>query len=289
MSDLRDELEKNFASANLQSDETVVEQKDSIDQNLDLNDNQDFISAPKSYTKEFQENFKNLSPEWQKYLCQREKQTEKGFSEMGNKLNAYKWSDKVFEDRKQRLNHLGLQKAQDYIERLVSIDDALEKNPRQTLELLNKIYGVQENDNNNKASDETTQRQILDQIAKAQENLKKQQSEAALFDFNHFVHATDDDGNPKYPFYQDVKEQMAEVLQKNQAKTLKEAYDKAIWLNDKVRQKMIENTVNAVLNQKFNLSQNAKEASFWPKSKFETKPKEMTLREELEAQFRKEF
>ena len=282
MSELRDELEKNFASADLQSEEQPVDLKDSLSQ-----EDFDLIAAPKSYTKEFQENFKALSPEWQKYLLEREKQTEKGFSELGNKLNAYKWSDKVFEDRKERLNALGFKKAQDYVEKLALLDDAVNKNPKQTLEMLEAVYGVQQNSNN--ASQKQTQQQILESIKAAGKALDKRQSEAAFFDLAHFVNAVNDNGQPKYPFYQDVKTDMAKIFKTAQADTLQEAYEKAVWLNSKVREKMIENKINNILSEKLSSAQNAKEASFRPKSKVEAEPKELSLREELEAQFRKEF
>ena len=107
MSELRDELEKNFASAVKQSDVQEGMLEDS--QQIVRDEKAEKYTAPKSYTKQFQENFYELSPEWQEYLSTREKQTEKGFSLMGNKLNAYKWAEKLFDDRQERLKAAGFQ------------------------------------------------------------------------------------------------------------------------------------------------------------------------------------
>lgn len=68
----------------------------------------EYLDAPKSYKKEYAEKFKTLAPEWRKYLTEREKETERGFSDFGNKLNGYKWVDSVFQPRSERLSKSGI-------------------------------------------------------------------------------------------------------------------------------------------------------------------------------------
>lgn len=288
MSEIRDELEKNFASAETQSNEETVMPEDSQQNDEQSAEVSEVMTAPKSYTKEFQENFKNLSPEWKNYLINREKQTEKGFSELGNKLNAYKWTDKIFEDRQQRLTELGVTKAQDYIEKLVSIDDALAKNPRETLQYLSEIYG---NDNqlNENASMTDAQKKMWQKLCLEKEAFDQKQVANAYFDVQRFVNETDQNGNLIHPQYQEVKFDMIDLLKSGGAQNLDEAYQKALWLNSKVRDKMIESKIETILSAKFADAKTAKEAAFSPQSKTEVEPREMTLREELEAQFRKEF
>lgn len=289
MSDLREELEKNFASALTQSEEQTVDQEESNEEtSSEALPKEDVIAAPKSYTKQFQESFKELSPDWQKYLIQREKQMEKGFSEMGNKLNASKWPDKFFDERKERLNSLGFEQAKDYFEKLVFLDDAMQQNPVQTLTCLAKAYGIA-NDNNTSKKMTDAQFKIWSDIAQAQEEFQKRQNDAAFFDVSQFERAVDDKGEKKHPYYELVKNEMISTLKGGEALNLEEAYQKALWLNQETRDKMIENKIKNILDQKFEEAIHAKEVSFSPKSKTQSEPKEMTLREELEAQFRKEF
>lgn len=289
MSDLRDELEKNFASAIEQSEENSTvdnEESNMLCGPQALEDNET-IAAPKSYTKQFQENFKQLSPEWQEYLCEREKQTEKGFSEMGNKLNAYKWAEKLFDDRQDRLKAAGFEKPKEYIEQLVAIDDALCQNPSVILEKLAQIYGVYNVNQQNAFGN--LQAKLWRELKNAQNDMQNRQFEAAVFDVRRFESALDDDGNLKHPFYQCVKDEMKYALKSGSANDLEEAYAKAVWAKPETRDKMIENRIKAILAEKMKAAEIAKDASVLATSKAKETPKELSLREELEAQFRKEF
>lgn len=287
MSDIRDELEKNFASADMQSDVQKGELEDSEEVLKATEKSFETYTAPKSYTKEFQEDFKELSPKWQEYLATREKQTEKGFSLMGNKLNAYKWAEKLFDDRAERLKAAGFDKPQDYIEKLVEIDDELEQNPAGVLEQLAQIYGVQNVNNNHAFND--WQARLWQHLQSAQKDFENRQFDAACFDVERFENATDDNGNLRHPFYQDVKDEMKRILKSGGANDLQEAYAKAVWAKPETRDKMIENRIQAILEEKMKAAQMAKDASFLANSKAVETPKELSLREELEAQFKKEF
>ena len=79
---------------------------------------------------------------------------------------------------------------------------------------------------------------------------------------------------------------MAAILKAGGAKNLAEAYDRAIWTNEAVRQKLIEASVQEKLNSKVLEAGKAKEAGFNPKSKAQGEVKEMSLREELESKFK---
>ncbi|MBR2299442.1 MAG: hypothetical protein IJ870_02575 [Alphaproteobacteria bacterium] len=287
MSELRDELEKNFASADLQSKENNMVNSTESNEDEQALDHREIIAAPKSYTKQFQENFKLLSPEWQKYLTERERQIEKGFSDMGNKINAGKWADRFFDERKERLENLGFKSAEDYIGKLILLDDAMQESPEQILNYLAKTYGIEQKNNN--ALRSLNEQKFLSDLAQYERAFQKRQSDAAFFDVSRFEEAVNDNGQLKHPFVKDVKAQMIGALKGGEAKTLEEAYQKALWLNEQTRDKMIEDKINNVLSQKFEEAFKAKEISFSPHSKETAQPKELSLREELEAQFRKEF
>ena len=292
MSSLRDELESRFASADLQSkDNNTTNETGEREIEEEEQSFKGFSDAPKSYTKEFQENFKTLSPEWQKYLIEREKQTEKGFSELGNKLNAYKWTEQIFKQREKRLIDAGLKKPQEYLEKLAAVDDQLAMNPKETLMMLAQTYGVDLNNinTNNNALKPDMQKQLFDLIKYQNEVIGRQNVKAAKLEYDNFVGAGDENGNSKHPFFEEVRHDMAELMKKGAADSLEEAYDKAVWLNEDVREKLISQAISDKLDEKIKEANDAKSAAFSPVSKAMPAEKELTLREELEALFRKEF
>ena len=287
MSELRDELEQGFTSAEEQSETLVSDnvEEQPVSQEPAVID--EWMDAPKSYTKEYQDTFKTLSPEWRKYLIEREKQVERGFSEKNNRIDAYKWADNAFNSRQERMAKLGFQKAQDYIEHMTAIDDALELNPAETIKALANAYGVNFGETIN--SDTEVQRQIANmqqEMLSYKTFIQNQQQMQANNEFNAFINAKDDAGNPKHPYFEDVRTDMQNILRQGGAKNFEEAYSKAIWANEAVRQKLIEESVKQQLNSKVEAAKVAKDAGFTPKSKAQEEVRELSLREELEAQFK---
>ena len=118
----------------------------------------EYLDAPKSYKKEYAEKFKTLAPEWRKYLTEREKETERGFSDFGNKLNGYKWVDSVFQPRSERLSKSGISQPQQYFEALAKIEDAINQDPRGTIKTLIEAYGVNLADDNNSEQNQLQQK-----------------------------------------------------------------------------------------------------------------------------------
>ena len=288
MSDLRDELEQGFSSAEQQSETQTISdnvEEQPVSQEPAVID--EWMDAPKSYTKEYQDTFKTLSPDWRKYLIEREKQVERGFSEKNNRIESYKWADNAFNSRQERMAKLGFQKAQDYIEHMTAIDDALELNPAETIKALANAYGVNFGEPTN--SDTEVQRQIAtmqQEMQSYRDFIKNQQQMQANNEFNAFINAKDEAGNPKHPYFEEVKADMSNLLAQGRARNFEEAYNAAIWTNEAVRQKLIEESVKQQLNSKVEAAKVAKDAGFSPKSKAQEEVRELSLREELEAQFK---
>ena len=288
MSDLRDELEQGFSSVETQSETQTISdnvEEQPVSQEPAVID--EWMDAPKSYTKEYQDTFKTLSPDWRKYLIEREKQVERGFSEKNNRIESYKWADNAFNSRQERMAKLGFQKAQDYIEHMTAIDDALELNPAETIKALANAYGVNFGETTN--SNTEVQRQIAtmqQEMQSYRDFIKNQQQQQANNEFNAFINAKDEAGNPKHPYFEDVKADMSNLLAQGRARNFEEAYNAAIWANEAVRQKLIEESVKQQLNSKVEAAKVAKDAGFSPKSKAQEEVREKSLREELEEQFK---
>lgn len=288
MSDLRDELEQGFSSVETQSETPTISdnvEEQPVSQEPAVID--EWMDAPKSYTKEYQDTFKTLSPDWRKYLIEREKQVERGFSEKNNRIESYKWADNAFNSRQERMAKLGFQRAQDYIEHMTAIDDALELNPAETIKALANAYGVNFGETTN--SDTEVQRQIAtmqQEMQSYRDFIKSQRQMQANNEFNAFINAKDEAGNPKHPYFEEVRADMQELLRQEKAVNFEDAYEQAIYANKVVRQKIIDEAVKSALNSKVEAAKVAKDAGFAPKSKAQEEVRELSLREELENKFK---
>lgn len=248
----------------------------------------EYLDAPKSYTKEYQEAFKTLSPEWRKYLTEREKQVERGFSDAYNKANSYNWVNDAYNSRQARLSQIGINKPQEYFDILARIDDGLSKDPYGTLQMLADSYGVKFGDNNADIASMRGQIRDMQQLISGQQSyLQEQQRRQANQALDDFVNAKDEAGNLKHPYLEDVKQDMIALLKSGISTTYEDAYNKAIYMNEAVRNKVIAAKSQADLNSKVVEAGKAKAAGFNPSSKTEPKIEELSDRDAIAALFDK--
>lgn len=248
----------------------------------------EYLDAPKSYKKEYAEQFKTLSPEWRKYLTEREREVERGFSDFGNRLNGYKWLDNVLTPRQERLAKAGFAKPQDWIEALAKVDDAFAEDPQGTIKKLAEAYGVSLETNNNTEQNNP----LLQKISRLEQNfsslngmIASQRQAEANQTINNFIEAKDENGNPKHPHFDSVKNVMGQLLNSRMAKDIEDAYAKAVWLVPEVQEKMISARQDAALKKKVEEAAKAKEAGFDPKGKAAAAKPELSTRDLLEQQF----
>lgn len=247
----------------------------------------EYLDAPKSYKKEYAEKFKTLAPEWRKYLTEREKETERGFSDFGNKLNGYKWVDSVFQPRSERLSKSGISQPQQYFEALAKIDDAINQDPRGTIKTLIEAYGVNLADDNNSEQNQLQQKiSRLEQGFNSLNGFLANQRQAELRStIESFISAKDEAGNPVHPHFDKVKVVMGQLMKSGTAANIQDAYDKAVWLDPEIRGQLMAEKNDKALKSKVAEAAIAKEAGFDPKSKaVGTKP-ELSLEEELAQKF----
>lgn len=279
MTDLRQQLENAWTSAeNPQSSEqkNVAISEDNQEATAEPTE---VINAPNSYKQEYKDSFNQLPTEWQKYLSSREKEVEQGLSRA---RNQYSWVDKVYNDRKDALAAQGYNSAQDYINDLVLISDALNKDPTATIDLLKQNYGVNATGSQ---QDNALQRQLTalqEKVLQQQNFLQQQEAQRVKSELDAFVNAKDESGNLKHAYFDDVKEEMRKLFAAGLVNNFDEAYNRAIWAVDSVREKMIAERAKNDMAQKQATAQKAKTAAFEPISKTEGTPKKRSLREEIE-------
>jgi hypothetical protein len=279
MTDLRQQLENAWTSAeNPQSSEqeNVAISEDNQEATAEP---AEVISAPNSYKQEYKDSFNQLPTEWQKYLSSREKEVEQGLSRA---RNQYSWVDKAYNDRKDALAAQGYNNAQDYFNDLVLISDALNKDPTATIDLLKQNFGVNATGSQ---QDNALQRQLTalqEKVLQQQNFLQQQEAQRVKSELDAFVNAKDESGNLKHAYFEDVKEEMRKLFAAGLANTFDDAYNRAIWAVDSVREKMIAERAKNDMAQKQATAQKAKTAAFEPTGKTEGTPKKRSLREEIE-------
>ena len=227
----------------------------------------EWLTAPASYTTEMKDLFPTLPLNVRKYLTERESQMEKGMSSKNNQLQSYKWVDNVFSP--QDMQSLGYNNAQECAAGLMSVVRGLNSNPAETLAYLNEIYGQPATNNNNDPSQGFQNRMMSMQRQIDEQNafLRLMQQNAANEQVRQFVSAKDEKGNVKYPYYEQAKPMMTDLLKSGLSKSLEDAYNRAIWMSPEIRDKMIAEQNKQVLASKVSEAEKAKTASFNPTSK----------------------
>lgn len=279
MTDLREQLNDAWSSAETQSTEPE-NVATSEDNNTAPAEPVEVITAPNSYTKEAKDWFNTLPHENQKYLAEREKQFEQGLSRA---RNQYGWVDKVFNDRKDDLTAQGYKSAQEYINDLVLISDALNKNPLQTIEALKANYAV--DGGQQTTQDNALQRELKalqDKVQQQQSYLDNQEKARIVSQYNDFVNAKDENGNPKHVYFEEVKPEMQALFNAGLASDFEDAYNQAIWRVENVRNKLIAERAAGAQVKTAAQTQKAKTAAFEPTAKSEPNAKKRSLREEIE-------
>lgn len=287
MDNLREELEQQFASAETQSGDVPstngAEEQTNGQPPAEVDE---WSVAPKSFKQEYQDSFKTLPQNWRQYLIEREKQVEKGFSDLGNKNNSYKYIDDIFNGRQQRLAPNGITNSKEYFSLLAAIEDGLVKNPAKTIKDLSDAYGVDLNTQQQQPNEFMQQlKQLRNTVDQQQAYLNAQREQSAANEVNAFVGAKDETGNPKHPYFEDVKADMIQLLDKGVVSSLEDAYNRCIWTNEAVRNKLLAAKSKAELDAKVANAEKAKNAGFNPSSKATAPLKELSLHEELEQKF----
>lgn len=279
MNDLKEEILKGFASAELQSqaETNVASGEDSLP---DTREPTEIVSAPKSYKQEFKDSFKTLSPEWQKYLATREKEYEQGLSRA---RNAYGWVDKIADAKKDFITAQGFKNFEDYVSTLIGVADSLEKDPKMVISKLQSAYGI-----SSAANDNTLQKQLSNQnaqISELQKSLEAFLDERAQNEYQAFLNAKDDKGKLKHIYFDDLKDQMQLLLETGLARNFEDAYNQAVWRVDHVREKVLEDLAKKQIERRGHELKRAQTASFEPMSKKDGVARELSLREEIERNF----
>lgn len=96
------------------------------------------------------------------------------------------------------------------------------------------------------------------------QDFQRRQIQSIANQIDNFQTAKDEQGQPKYPHFEQLRLDMSDKLLKEVAKTLEEAYDKSFWENEDLRQQYINMQYNSKMKEADTLKKTAasKKAGF---------------------------
>jgi len=218
------------------------------------------LEPPEDWRQDQRETFQKLPREAQDLVLQQYKDFQKGFTRKSQELSddARFAQDvrRVFDDTgiRSQIQQAGLTEA-DAIRRLAGAHYHLQNRPAEAIQGLAKQYGVDlealvygdESGSQNQEPADPEVAKLQQQVGNVtnylqQQEAARQQSHAQQLQqqINEFAQATDDQGNPKHPHFNEVQQRMAKLIQAGEAQGLEDAYEQAVWLDRDIRQKQLE-------------------------------------------------
>ena len=270
---------------------------------------QELIEAPAHWPDEIKGRFGELGKlqggnEWQKWLLDRHKSMEGDYTKKTQAFadfrKNYEPVHSLLEPYLPQLQQAGMGPA-DLIQRYFEADKRLQENPTDALKWLAEQYGVDLSKlpQHQQADPAYTKlQQELAELRRSVQTREQQESQtrlnATLNEINTFADEKDETGNPKRPYFGEVVNDMMALAQalraSGQTPKLQDLYDRAVWANPEVRQRLIAAEKQA--QAKLEADEAAKKAARAKKASASVSgspgasaPRtDRTLREELEAQ-----
>lgn len=290
------------ASVSKLSERTLPEVKISVTEKKEpVSEQASLKRVPKSFKAEFAETFSSLDPKWQQYLLEHEEEIEKHITKLMQEINQSKWADALYEAQKDALKLKGIDSSKEWVTRLIRLEKMMDMNPVETLRHVARAYGVPLNilsegysalpmdymahsSLNSLAIPEalfsfntdTVQNTVDPEAQLAQQFLREQMHRMAHQELDRQLQEKDSAGQFKYPYQGTVREQVVALLKSGQAQDVTSAYEKAIWMNQEIRDRLIQERVEQELAKKSREAVRAKTAAFSPKGKGSTSEKNST-------------
>jgi len=260
-SDTRDIVEKAMTEH-----ETAQEEVSNPVQPEPVQDEQPKRDPWKSWKKEAAEEMSKLPDNVQKYIIERQDQFHKGLEQYKEAANYAKTIDKSIAPYKEYLSQLGVTPEVAFPNLLKTERTLRIGSPQEKVEMFQKLahdYGIDLGALANIPYDANlaqlkAQKEWLESQLQASQDFKQSHEDAQL-------QSVLDDFGSQHEFFDDVRLQMADLLDSGLATDLSDAYAKAIRLNDdvfaKAQAKQQANSKTAQLSKANQAAQAAKQAA----------------------------
>lgn len=201
-----------------------------------------------TWSEERKEYFKTLDRQAQEFLLERHKEFEADYTkksqELAEQRKKFEKLDEVLKPYDEVLRQRGIDIAP-HVANALQYYFAYQQDPVSTVRNLIQSQGLTQDQifEDDSDVDPTTRalRERLDKTERELAELKRQptpdQSQAQR-ELESFKSATDEQGNPKHPYFEQVKHLMAPLV--NEGKSLEDAYDQVVWSLPEFRKSQLE-------------------------------------------------
>lgn len=198
----------------------------------------EIIRPPSSWSATAKAQFAALDPVVQQEVLKREKDIEQGKAQWDQKAERFNQFEAVLSPRREKLALKGISELQE-IQALHAASDLLDRDPIQGIQYLMRQYGVTPAHFGQQAQQPQLPPEIqglTNQVTALQQQLTQQQADQASrakaeLEGQIAAFAAD----PKYPYFDNLKPEMAALLQAGIASDLPDAYQRAAYANPEVR------------------------------------------------------
>lgn len=208
------------------------------------------IEAPNSWSAEMKAKFGSLPPEAQQYIAEREREAHTAITQKGEQIKAFEPIRQTLDQHREVFVKNGVSEAEG-VQRLFQADRFLQEKPTEAIQWLANHYGVdlRQFSTGNPQQDQSQPNgevfQLRREIAELRNSLtarerSEQQAQTAT------VAQTIDKFASENPYFGDVEDELMGLIPVIKAKepglnaneVLKKAYDRAVYANPDVRQRL---------------------------------------------------
>lgn len=288
-----------------QEKQEAVEAEPSVVKNIDTTVDDaikpvETIKAPDSWDASAKEKFAQLPPDMQAYLSKREAEIHKGFTRQDEDRHAGKQFKDLVNPYLPMIRADGsdaLPYIKDVLQSVYQIKNANPQDRAQMLLGWAQEFGADTGHMATLLSQ--PQRQIdpqLQQMQRELHELKMQREQEQTQRQNQTMSQAQSEierfaSEPNNRYFEQVKTDMATLLDIGKATTLQEAYEMACWANPQTRALMIQDSSQSKTNQVLDKASKAKAAGVSvagsPSGNAQPSPIDRSLREELEANYKR--
>lgn len=206
-------------------------------------------TPPPSWSAQAKAEWAKLSPAIQDAVLKRESEASTGFKTYSDKVKALEPIERALQPYGHFLAANGIEPAE-YVKRLANADHYLRTNPREAIQWIARTYGIQldslrETREEQPPADphiaalEQQVNGIVSFIRETQQQAATRESQSLQSQVESFRTASNTDGSPKHPYFEEVRQDMAALVQSGRATTIEDAYDMAIYANRQVRERVL--------------------------------------------------
>lgn len=189
---------------------------------------------PSSWSPAAKAEFDKLPPAVQQAVAKREQEIDQGLRRKAEEVKRYQPLEDLIAPRRSKWNLAGMDDAS-ALRTLFAAQDVLETNAVQGIQHLMRAYGVTAAQLTGQPSEAqpvgqpTQDNALLQRIAQLEQSLQNREQET----YQSQVEAFQND--PANLYFENVRSEMAVLLQSGKAKDLKEAYEMACWMRPDIR------------------------------------------------------